>query len=85
MIMSILLQMKGLIMNRLVIVLSMFLLGAFLMGGNTENMDEYYNSLDVDSPSISAHKKISDNNRKGFLRKRAYKRKRIRRPPQRGK
>ena len=73
-------------MNKLIMILSTFLLGGLLMAGNTENMDEYYNNLDTISPSIAAHKKMSKyDDRKGLLRKRAYKRKRTRRPPQRGK
>ena len=67
-------------------ILSVFLLSGFLMSGNTEDIDEYYDALDTISPSIAAHKKMSKlDDRKGLLRKRAYKRKRIRRPPQRGK
>jgi len=73
-------------MNKLVMILSVFLLSGFLMAGNTEDIDEYYDTLDTISPSIAAHKKMSKfEDRKGLLRKRAYKRKRIRRPPQRGK
>ena len=71
-------------MNRFVLFFIVFLLGAFLFSGTTESMDEYYNNLDDISPVLAAHKKL-DNSHKDLLRKRAFKRKRIRRPPQRGK
>ena len=76
--------MKGVTMNKLVLFCIVFLMGAFLFSGTTEAMDQYYDNLDDTSPVLAAHKKL-DNGHKDLLRKRAYKRKRIRRPPQRGK
>ncbi len=71
-------------MNKFVLLLVVFVLGAFLVSGTTEDIDKYYDNLDEESPVLAAAKK-SGNNHKDLLRKRAYKRKRIRRPPMRGK
>jgi len=47
-------------------------------------MDTYYGSIDEEYPVLSAHQK-NNNYGKDVMRKRAYKRKRIRRLPNNGK
>ena len=65
-------------------ILCVLSLGTFIMAKDKVAMDDYYNDLDSETPVLAAHKKIDDAS-KGLFRKRAYKRKRIKRPPRRGK
>mgnify|MGYP000473471869 FL=1 len=49
-----------------------------------KSIDNYYSSLDEDYPVLAAHQKMN-NYGKDVMRKRAYKRKRMRRLPNNGK
>tara|TARA_Y100001970_G_scaffold136045_1_gene167435 strand:+ start:759 stop:974 length:216 start_codon:yes stop_codon:yes gene_type:complete len=71
-------------MKKWLIIVCCVCLGTFLMAQNESEMDLYYSELDETSSLLAAHGKI-DNNKNELLRKRAYKRKRIRRPPRWGK
>ena len=71
-------------MKKWVIIIWCLCLGALLMAQDESEMDLYYSEVDEASPALAAYKKI-DNNKNELLRKRAYKRKRIRRPPKWGK
>ena len=55
-----------------------------LIFGSTSEIDSYYDKLDEDYPVLAAHKKTTHNS-KDLMRKRAYKRKRMRRLPNNGK
>lgn len=54
------------------------------MFASSDNMDNYYNDLDEDYPILAAHQKMN-NYGKDVMRKRAYRRKRMRRLPNNGK
>tara|TARA_Y100000746_G_scaffold31631_2_gene23829 strand:+ start:136 stop:348 length:213 start_codon:yes stop_codon:yes gene_type:complete len=60
-----------------------FVLGAWVFSAE-ESIDNYYSSLDEDYPVLAAHQKMN-NYGKDVMRKRAYKRKRMRRLPNNGK
>jgi hypothetical protein len=70
-------------MNKTITILSSFVLGSFIMGSNVD-IDEYYSNIDKEYPVLAAHKKMN-NYGKDVMRKRAYKRKRMRRLPNNGK
>jgi len=55
-----------------------------LVFGSTSEIDNHYDKLDEEYPVLAAHKKTSHNS-KDLMRKRAYKRKRMRRLPNNGK
>ena len=58
-------------------------MGTYAFGSNSD-MDSYYDAIDEDYPTLSAHQK-NNNNGKDVMRKRSYKRKRLRRLPNNGK
>ena len=65
-------------------------LGAFLFAApnNDNGADEYYASLDIDNTAVAAYHpktKIDDDGGREAYRKRAHRRKRIIRPPSKGK
>ena len=70
-------------MKKMTVILISFILGAWVFGAE-EQIDNYYNSLDEDYPVLAAHQKMN-NYGKDVMRKRAYKRKRMRRLPNNGK
>ncbi len=74
----------GEIMKKIVLILSSTV-GGFLLFGGENNMDVYYENIDAELPVLAAHKKIDNNYNKDLMRKRAYKRKRMRRLPNNGK
>ena len=71
-------------MKKWLIIICCLCLGTLLVAQDESEMDLYYSELDDACPALAAYKKI-DNNKNELLRKRAYKRKRIRRPPKWGK
>ncbi len=71
------------IMNVLIYTLSFIFVSSFALGSDSK-MDTYYESIDEEYPVLSAHQK-NNNYGKDVMRKRAYKRKRIRRLPNNGK
>ncbi len=70
-------------MKKMTVILISFILGAWVFGAE-EQIDNYYNNLDEDYPVLAAHQKMN-NYGKDVMRKRAYKRKRMRRLPNNGK
>jgi len=70
-------------MNIIIYTLSFVFVSTFALGSDS-NMDTYYESIDENYPILSAHQK-NNNYGKDVMRKRAYKRKRIRRLPNNGK
>ena len=70
-------------MKKITAILISFILGAWVFGAE-EPIDNYYNSLDEDYPVLAAQQKMN-NYGKDVMRKRAYKRKRMRRLPNNGK
>ena len=58
-------------------------MGTYAFGSNSY-MDSYYDTIDEDCPTLSAHQK-NNNYGKDVMRKRSYKRKRLRRLPNNGK
>ncbi len=76
--------MKKLVLS--IVVLS----GALILAApnNDELADEYYASLDIDNAAVAAYHpktKIEDDGGREVYRKRAHRRKRMIRPPSRGK
>ncbi len=71
-------------MRRLVFILCFLCLGAFVFSENEVAIDDYYANIDGGSVLLSAHSKLEKSG-DSVLRKRVHKRKRIRRPPMRGK
>lgn len=69
-------------MKTVITTLSTFIFGALIFSSSNE-MDNHYDKIDEDYPVLAAHKKT--NNNKDMMRKRAYKRKRMRRLPNNGK
>lgn len=74
----------GMIMKKFILIVSATVMGSFLFSGE-KDMDAYYANIDTDSPLLAAHKKIDSHSGKDLMRKRAYKRKRMRRLPNNGK
>ena len=70
-------------MKKEIIILSSFVLGSLILGAETD-MDKYYYNIDKNYPLLSAHQKMNKPG-KEFMRKRAYRRKRMRRLPNNGK
>ena len=70
-------------MQKITIILISFFLGTWVFGSE-KKMDAYYNSLDENYPILAAHKKTKQYG-SDVMRKRAYKRKRMRRLPNNGK
>ena len=70
-------------MKKITAILISFILGAWVFGAE-EPIDNYYNSLDEDCPVLAAHTKTKKYG-SDVMRKRAYKRKRMRRLPNNGK
>jgi len=70
-------------MKKIIFILSGVMLGSVLLGTEA-SMDEYYNNIDTLCPVLSAHQKMNKPS-KELMRKRAYRRKRMRRLPNNGK
>ena len=70
-------------MTKTIITLISFVLGSLLFG-SSDSIDNYYGNLDEDYPILAAHQK-TNNYGKDVMRKRAYRRKRMRRLPNNGK
>tara|TARA_B100000073_G_scaffold43319_1_gene32306 strand:+ start:421 stop:633 length:213 start_codon:yes stop_codon:yes gene_type:complete len=70
-------------MHKLIYTISFIFVGSLAFGSDSD-MDIYYGSIDEECPVLSAHHK-NTNNAKDVMRKRAYKRKRVRRLPNKGK
>tara|TARA_B000000475_G_scaffold259620_1_gene242752 strand:+ start:404 stop:616 length:213 start_codon:yes stop_codon:yes gene_type:complete len=70
-------------MKTVITILSTFIFSGLIFGSSNE-MDNHYDKIDEDYPILAAHKKTTNNN-KDMMRKRAYKRKRMRRLPNNGK
>lgn len=71
-------------MKRLIFILCFLCLGAFVSAEDEMGIDDYYSNIDDGSILLSAHSKLEKSG-DSLLRKRVHKRKRIRRPPMRGK
>ena len=70
-------------MRKLIYTISFVFVGSFAFDSDSD-MDTYYGSIDEEHPVLSAHQK-NNNYGKDVMRKRAYKRKRIRSLPNNGK
>ena len=70
-------------MKKIIIISISGVLGSWIFA-SSDNMDNYYNNLDEDYPLLAAHQKMN-NYGKDVMRKRAYRRKRMRRLPNNGK
>ena len=71
-------------MKKIILIVGSTFAGSLLFGG-AQNMDTYYENIDAEFPVLAAHKKIDNSYGKDLMRKRAYKRKRMRRLPNNGK
>lgn len=70
-------------MKKVMIISISCIVGSWMFA-SSDNMDNYYNDLDEDYPILAAHQKMN-NYGKDVMRKRAYRRKRMRRLPNNGK
>ena len=70
-------------MKKITIILSSMILGSLILGTDV-TMDKYYDNMDENFPVLSAHQKTKKYGN-DLMRKRAYKRKRMRRLPNNGK
>ena len=70
-------------MKKISVIVISLIFGAWLFSAE-ESMDNHYNNLDEDYPVLAAHTKTKKYG-SDVMRKRAYKRKRMRRLPNNGK
>jgi|TARA_B100001029_G_C14912721_1_gene367446 hypothetical protein len=71
-------------MKKIILIVGSTIVGSLLFSSE-QNIDTYYENIDTDYPVLAAHKKIDNQYGKDLMRKRAYKRKRMRRLPNNGK
>jgi hypothetical protein len=70
-------------MKKIIVILSGMFLGSLILGTDI-TMDKYYDNMDESCPILSAHQKTKKYGN-DLMRKRAYRRKRMRRLPNNGK
>ena len=76
-------KLKELKMKKISVIMISLIFGAWMFG-TEKSIDNYYNSLDEDYSILAAHTKTKKYGTE-LMRKRAYKRKRMRRLPNNGK